>query len=126
MFFCFLMFSLVEDGSIETMFLFIVFVSYLIGCISTIVILICLYIRFGLYPPGTIVEQKQYQTFHPLPVVSLYHLPYVFHMYIFILESSIKKLHGRCCKLCLTIFISRNKRYIQSPTLCTKEIKYRI
>jgi uncharacterized membrane protein len=58
---------LVED---IIMSLVIIFLSYCIGCISTIGILICLYIRYGLYPPGPVIEQESFQKFHPLSEVS--------------------------------------------------------
>ncbi|UJR20987.1 hypothetical protein I4U23_024089 [Adineta vaga] len=49
------------------MFLLIVLLSYVLGCATTIAILIYLYIRYGLGPRETIPEQNQYQTFQPIP-----------------------------------------------------------
>jgi hypothetical protein len=66
------------------MSLVIILLSYFIGCISTIGILICLYIRYGLYPSGPIFEQESFQTFHPLSEVSL--LTIIFLCRYFILE----------------------------------------
>ncbi len=53
------------------MSLVIIFLSYCIGCVSTIGILICLYIRYGLYQPGPVFEQESFQTFHPLSEVRI-------------------------------------------------------
>jgi hypothetical protein len=74
--------SIVEDGLKIPMFLFIIFLSYLLGCVTIIALLIYLYVRYGLYPIGTIVEQEQYQTFHPLPEVSLHFLKYFLYVSI--------------------------------------------
>jgi len=64
------------------MFLFIICLGYLLGCVSTIAIFIFLYVRYGLYPPKTIVQQEQYQTFQPLSEVSV--LQYFLYVYIYI------------------------------------------
>ncbi|CAF1056013.1 unnamed protein product [Rotaria sordida] len=44
----------------------IIFLSYLLGCLSTIALFICLLIRYGLYSPGTIFSEEQYQKVRPL------------------------------------------------------------
>jgi hypothetical protein len=53
------------------MFLLIIILSYLLGCASTIALLLYLYTRYALYSPAIIDEkqEEQYQTFHPLPEV---------------------------------------------------------
>jgi len=62
--------------------LVIISLSYLLGCVSTIALSVYLYIRYGLGSPETIPEKKQYQTFHPLPEVSLYILkPFAIRIY---------------------------------------------
>ena len=54
------------------MFLLIILLSYLLGCASTIALLLYLYTRYALHTPAVIDEQQeeQYSTFHPLPEVS--------------------------------------------------------
>lgn len=52
------------------MFVSSIILSYLIGCLSIIVILIFLCIQYGFYAPGEVHEQEQYQTFHPILEVS--------------------------------------------------------
>ncbi|CAF3640251.1 unnamed protein product [Adineta steineri] len=51
------------------MFLLIIILSYLLGCASTIALLLYLYTRYVVYSPVVINEQQeeQYQTFNPLP-----------------------------------------------------------
>ncbi|CAF3546872.1 unnamed protein product [Rotaria sordida] len=51
------------------MFLLIILVSYILGCVSTIALLLYLYTRYAFSSPVTFNEQEeeQYQTFHPLP-----------------------------------------------------------
>jgi len=52
-----------------TYFTLVIF-SYFLGCLSTIVILIGLYICFGLSSRGPVMKAEQYQTFHPIGEVS--------------------------------------------------------
>lgn len=54
------------------MFILIILLSYLLGCASTIALLLYLYTRYALHTPAVIDEQQeeQYSTFHPLPEVS--------------------------------------------------------
>ena len=52
------------------MSLMIICLSYCFGCLSTIGILIYLYLRYGLHRPGPVFEQEPFQTFHPLSEVS--------------------------------------------------------
>lgn len=54
------------------MFLLLILLSYLLGCASTIALLLYLYTRYALYSPAPIDEQQeeQYPTFHPLAEVS--------------------------------------------------------
>jgi hypothetical protein len=53
------------------MFLLLILLSYLLGCASTIALLLYLYTRYALYSPVINEQQEeQYQTFHPLPEVS--------------------------------------------------------
>lgn len=63
-------FSIVQDGAEVIMSLVIIGLSYFIGCISTIGIVICLFLRYGFPRAGTIVEQEQFQTAHPLSEVN--------------------------------------------------------
>lgn len=54
------------------MFVLIILLSYLLGCASTIALLLYLYTRYALYSPVINNEQQdeeQYQAFHPLPEV---------------------------------------------------------
>ncbi|CAF0988619.1 unnamed protein product [Rotaria sp. Silwood1] len=44
----------------------IIFLSYLLGCASTIAVCICLFILYGIYSPGTIFAEEQYPTVRPL------------------------------------------------------------
>ncbi|CAF2160450.1 unnamed protein product [Rotaria magnacalcarata] len=44
------------------MFLLVIIASYFFGCLSTIALVICLFLRFGLYAPGTVFEEEQFQT----------------------------------------------------------------
>ncbi len=68
------------------MFLLIIILSYLLGCASTIALLLYLYTRYALYSPTVIDQQQeeQYQTFHPLPEVSQYIYFILCIIYIFI------------------------------------------
>ena len=54
------------------MFLLIILLSYLLGCASTVALLLYLYTRYALYSPVVLEEpqQEQYEAFHPLPEVS--------------------------------------------------------
>jgi hypothetical protein len=65
------------------MFLLIILLSYLLGCASTIALLLYLYTRYALYSPVTINEQQeaQYQTFQPLSEVNESILQ-IFHIYL--------------------------------------------
>jgi len=67
------------------MFLLIILLSYLLGCASTIALLLYLYTRYALYSPVIINEQQeeQYQTFQPLPEVSEYILKYFTSIYFY-------------------------------------------
>ncbi|CAF2649326.1 unnamed protein product [Rotaria sp. Silwood2] len=51
------------------MLLLIILVSYILGCVSTIALLLYLYTYYAFSSPVTFNEQEeeQYQTFHPLP-----------------------------------------------------------
>ena len=69
-FFSIQLFSSLEDGEELNMSLLIIFLSYIIGCISIIAISICLYLWFGVYPRRAIVEQEQFQTSHPFSEVN--------------------------------------------------------
>jgi hypothetical protein len=53
------------------MFLLIIILSYLLGCASTIALLLYLYTRYALYTPPVIDDKhdEQYQQFHALPEV---------------------------------------------------------
>ena len=64
------------------MYLLIILLSYLLGCASTIVLLVYLYMRYGLKSPVTINEHEQYQVFHPISEVSRYLLKS--HVYVYI------------------------------------------
>ena len=75
------------------MFLVIIFLSYLLGCASTIALIVYLYRRYGLDLPGTIAEQEQYQTFQPIPEVSLHFLKLFSIRNILIIGSTIKKFY---------------------------------
>ncbi|CAF2410288.1 unnamed protein product [Rotaria sp. Silwood2] len=48
------------------MLVLVIFLSYLLGCASTIALCICLFLRYGFYSPETIFAEEQYQTVHPL------------------------------------------------------------
>jgi hypothetical protein len=54
------------------MFFLIILLSYILGCASTITLLIYLYSRYGLNSPVTIIEEEQYQIFHPITEVREY------------------------------------------------------
>ncbi len=65
------------------MFLLIILLSYLLGCASTIALLLYLYTRYALHSPVVISEQQedQYQSFHALPEVSQYIFKYSLYIY---------------------------------------------
>ena len=65
------------------MFLLII-LSFLLGCATTIALLLYLYTRYTLYPPVIYDEasEEQYETFHPLPEVSSH---FTFHKCILLL-----------------------------------------
>ena len=69
------------------MFLLLILLSYLLGCASTIALLLYLYTRYALYSP-VINEQheEQYQTFHALPEVSEYIVKNSYLINIFLIE----------------------------------------
>ncbi|CAF3421485.1 unnamed protein product [Rotaria sp. Silwood1] len=48
------------------MLILVIFLSYLLGCASTIAVCICLFILYGIYSPGTIFAEEQYPTVRPL------------------------------------------------------------
>ena len=54
------------------MYLLIIILSFLLGCISTLALLLYLYSRYVLYSPKTVSEppDEQYEPYQPLPEVS--------------------------------------------------------
>ena len=52
-------------------FLIIIFLSYSLGCITTIAFSLWLFLYNGFHLSEPIDEQEQYQNFHPLTTVNL-------------------------------------------------------
>ena len=63
------------------MFLLVIILSYLLGCASTLALLLYLYARYAISAPTKIDEweEEQYQTFQPLPEVKTYFYT-IFHI----------------------------------------------
>ena len=87
------------------MFLLLILLSYLLGCASTIALLLYLYTRYALHSPAVIDEQQeeQYPTFHPLPEVSEVIVEYA-HVFV----CGICRMNERKTRQSMRLIISFN------------------
>ena len=110
---CFFLCSLKMNDELSKwlarMFLLIILLSYLLGCASTVALLLYLYTRYAFYSPVTVNEQPeepQYEPFHALPEVSVRTL-HPSNLSVLLVEWTSEKLCRRHGQLYLSIPLSR-------------------